>query len=129
MEKNAQIFWLEDLKDSKGCSTVVETFRAVLASLHNCDFIFVSFDIDSIRQSDVPCVSCPSPVGLTSEEALEIMVLAGKERRVMMVDISEFNPEVCLPMSYCVGRLVANMFYSYLLGMGERINSHRAVGK
>lgn len=119
VEKEAQIIWMEHLRWSKDCHAVKNAFKDVLTSMRDCDVIFVSFDIDSIRQSDVPCVSCPSPLGLSAEEALDIMVLAGKEPRVGMVDVSEFNPEVCTAMSYNVGRFVANMLYHFILGRAQ----------
>lgn len=75
--------------------------------------IFLSFDIDSIQGSDCPGVSCPATVGLTAEEALDICYWAGKTPEVSLVDISEYNPAI---ESYRTGRLVANMFYYFLLG-------------
>eukprot|EP00397_Hematodinium_sp_SG-2012_P024017 GEMP01025000.1.p1 GENE.GEMP01025000.1~~GEMP01025000.1.p1 ORF type:complete len:363 (+),score=76.79 GEMP01025000.1:102-1091(+) len=120
VQKGAQILWMEHLRWSKDPHAVKNAFRDVLTSLRkDCELIFVSFDIDSIRQSDVPCVSCPSPLGMSSEEAIDIMFLAGKEPKVGMVDVSEFNPEVCTAMSYNVGRLVANMLYHFILGRAE----------
>jgi len=114
-EKGARIVWLDHMRRRR--QVVEQEFRKVMNEhFHGCDFVFVSFDIDSIRQSDVPCVSCPSPVGLTAEEALDICRIAGEDCRVQLFDVSEFNPEVCSEWSYNTGRLVANMLYSFLLG-------------
>ena len=81
------------------------------------DSLFVSFDIDSIQSSDCPGVSCPSPIGLTGHEALEMCAIAGKNNNVKMMDVSEFNPKI---ESYRTARLVATMFYFFALGVAKR---------
>lgn len=79
--------------------------------------VFVSFDIDSIRSSDCPGVSCPATVGLSADIACRLCFMAGADRRVAMVDVSELNPEV---EGYRSPRLVAFMFYHFLLGLAHR---------
>ncbi|ETO28832.1 hypothetical protein RFI_08294 [Reticulomyxa filosa] len=83
----------------------------------NINTLFISFDIDSIRSSDCPGVSCPSPIGLTSEEAMSICLEAGKCSNVRLMDCSEFNPKA---ESYLTGRLVSTMFYHFVLGLAQR---------
>lgn len=61
-------------------------------------------------------VSCPANVGLTAEEALDICYWAGRNPAVALVDISEYNPKI---EDYRTGRLVANMFYYFLLGRSQ----------
>ena len=63
-------------------------------------------------------VSCPGTVGLTAEEACDICFLAGTSPNVALVDLSEFNP---LVEDYRTGRLVANMFYYFLLGRASAV--------
>jgi len=49
----------------------------------------VSFDVDSISSMWMPGVSAPSVIGgLTSEEALEIVEIAGLCSKVKLVDFS-----------------------------------------
>lgn len=79
--------------------------------------IFLSFDIDSIRGSDCPGVSCPATAGLTADMALRFCFLAGKHPRVAMVDVSEMNPVV---EDYRTPRLVTFMFYHFLMGVAAR---------
>lgn len=80
--------------------------------------IFISFEIDAISSRDCPGVSCPSvDGGLTSEEALEIMLICGKDHRIQLVDLSEYNPPV---EEYRTGRLVANMIYYFAMGFIQR---------
>lgn len=54
-------------------------------------------------------------IGLTAEESLEIMFLAGRDKRVNSLDISDYNPTV---EDYRTGYLFANMVYYYLMGKG-----------
>lgn len=54
--------------------------------------IFWGFDLDSVRASDAPGVSAPSPIGLTSEQICRIGSLAGRDSRTRLIEISEVNP-------------------------------------
>ena len=76
--------------------------------------VFLSFDVDSIQGSDMPSVSCPSPVGLTADEALRHCESAGLAGTVRLVDMSEFNPAV--GDAHRSARLCAMMFYHFCLG-------------
>lgn len=81
--------------------------------------IYVSFDLDSIRASDCPGVSAPSVAGgLTSEEAMEIALVAGLDSRVRMFCVSEFSPEH--DVGGITAKLAANMVYYHLLGWAAR---------
>lgn len=61
----------------------------------NIDYIFLSFDVDSINSAWCPGVSAPSIVGgLTNIEALSIMERAKKSKKIKLIDLSEFNPAV-----------------------------------
>jgi formiminoglutamase len=68
-----------------------------------------------------PGVSAPSVVGGLSEiEALELSYLAGKCKKVMLVDTSEFNPAVESTRS---AKLLVNIFYSFCKGFAERLEN------
>ncbi|VEL32839.1 unnamed protein product [Protopolystoma xenopodis] len=79
--------------------------------------VFFSFDIDAIRAADCPGVSCPSPIGLTAEAALQLCRLAGQSSCVSLFDISEFNPTMEKDRT---SRLVCTMLYYFLVGLAER---------
>lgn len=115
-EHKGKIVWLSDIK--KSGKTAGELFASILDDLgQRCEAIFVSFDIDSIKSSDCPGVSAPGAVGLTSEDALEICFVSGKNPKVRLVDLSEYNP---LVEEYRTGRLVATMFYYFAMGVASR---------
>jgi formiminoglutamase len=106
------IYWLSELRE-KG---PVKVFEHLLNTL-DVDHIFVSFDLDSVQGADAPGVSCPSPIGLTAMEALEICRIAGAHCKVSLFDLSEFNPTV---EDYRTGKLVTQMFYFFTLGVATR---------
>ena len=119
--KGGRIIWLKDLHGSlinnlSMSSTAVETFKKLLND-GKYDSIFVSFDVDGIRSSDCPGVSCPAVIGLSGDEALSICYSAGQCKQVRMLDISEFNP---LVESYRTGTLIVNMIYYFILGVANR---------
>ena len=120
---NGTIWWLDQVQNEG----VVQTFKRVLESKptttnNNMDYdetvIFVSFDLDSIKASDCPGVSCPSSIGLSAQDALDIMLLAGQYPQVRLLDISECNP---LVEDYLTPRLVGYMMYHFLLGYVQRL--------
>jgi len=81
---------------------------------------FVSFDVDSIRAADMPAVSCPSPIGLSAADALDMCALAGASPGVRLVDMSEFNPAVVSQgEAYRAAKLCAFMFYRFALARAE----------
>ncbi|MEI8135429.1 MAG: formimidoylglutamase [bacterium] len=79
---------------------------------------YVSFDIDSIRSSDAPGSSAPSPIGLTSEDAVNIFYDAGLHRGTQMVDIVEVNP--LFDIDNRTAKLAARMIAMFLLGVSRR---------
>lgn len=58
--------------------------------------------------------------GLTSEEIIEILLLAGMQKNIVSVDLSEFNPA---SEDFRTGTLVANLIYFFLLGLSKRKNT------
>ena len=82
------------------------------------DYIFFSFDIDSINSGYCPGVSAPSVVGgLTYDEAIELSYLAGNFKKVKLMDVSEFNPAV---ENKKTPLLVEDIYYHFTKGVSER---------
>lgn len=96
-----------------------QKFDQVMKKLEvECDTIFVSFDVDSISSKYMPGVSAPSVVGgLTSEEALEIVQIAGLSKKVRLVDFSEFNPAVESVLS---SHLLVELFFELSMSYAQR---------
>lgn len=78
---------------------------------------FISFDVDSIKASDCPGVSCPSPIGLTAEKALQICLISEMCDKVRTMDCTEFNPAV---EDNNTARLIATIFYHFVVGITMR---------
>jgi formiminoglutamase len=112
------IYWLSTLRKNIEMS-VTDHFVNLIRELPGD--LFVSFDLDSVRGSDAPGVSCASPSGLIAQEAMELAFEAGKCPRVRVFDLSEYNP---LIEDYRTGRLVAMMFYYFCMGLVHRLTSH-----
>ncbi len=114
-DHGGHIVWLSDIYKEEA---VENAFRCALGKLAwDCDNIFVSFDMDSICSSDSPGVSCPSPMGLTARDAIEIALVAGSNPKVQLFDLSEYNP---LIEEERTGRLAVNIFYHFCLGLASR---------
>ena len=114
-EKKAHIIWYSEV--SRG-DAAAQAFRSALGRLAwACDSLFVSFDLDSIRASDAPGVSCPGIMGLRAKEAFEIAFAAGAHPKVDLFDLSEYNP---LIEDERTGRLAVGIFYHFCLGVASR---------
>jgi len=94
-----------------------EVFRGPLSATQ-VKAVFWGFDLDSVRASDAPGVSAPSPVGLTAEQICRIGVLAGRDSRTRLIEFSEVNPTVDLDGR--TSRLAALVLMNALVEMAGR---------
>jgi len=115
-DQEGEIIWLSHIRNKN--LSAGQYFKQVLDQVGQ--HIFVSFDIDSISSADCPGVSAPAANGLSAQEALDICFAAGQHSNVKLFDLSEFNP---LIEEYRTGRLVAFMFYYFVLGVASRKSS------
>ena len=114
-DKQGDIIWYSEV--SRGDSAA-QAFRNALGRLAwQCDSLFVSFDLDSIRASEAPGVSCPGIMGLRAKEAFEMAFAAGAHSKVHLFDVSEYNP---LIEEERTGRLAVGIFYHFCLGVASR---------
>ena len=114
-EKEAQIIWYSEV--SRGDSAAQAFCNALGRLAWECDSLFISFDLDSIRTSDAPGVSCPGIMGLRAKEAFEIAFTAGAHPKVDLFDLSEYNP---LIEEERTGLLAVGIFYNFCLGIASR---------
>lgn len=85
------------------------------------DRFFVSFDLDAVDQAYAPGVSAPNPSGMDPKEAAAWARAAGKNPRVMCIDIMELSPQHDQPPGDgSTARLAAYLFLSFLRGLAER---------
>jgi formiminoglutamase len=122
-EKGSHIMWLSYVK-AKGA---LSAFEEAVSGFGDDASLFISFDLDAVVGSDAPGVSAPGVAGLSAAEALQICFAAGSNPRVKLFDLSEYNPlaepgcaaDGIIP-GYRTGKLVAAMFYHFLLGFSTR---------
>ena len=112
--KGGHLTWLSQIKSP--VVGVAGKLKEILSSFSTLP-TFISFDIDSIASSDCPGVSCPSVIGISAQEALDICMISGKHVNTQLLDLSEFNPTV---EEKRTSRLVATMIYYFLLGVASR---------
>jgi len=113
-----EIVWYDDDIELMSMNKFREQFEELLTNLGS--ELFVSFDIDSVRYADCPGVSCPSPIGLTAEQALKICEISGRNPHTRLMDMSEFNPTFETNDVYKTGKLVAFMFWYFCQGVAKR---------
>lgn len=83
--------------------------------------IHLSISLEALKRSHCPGVSRKGDetVGLTSEEILEIMHLAGKCSQIKSIDITDFNPA---NEDYRTGLLACNLIYYFAMGYSKQIH-------
>ncbi|HYM21531.1 MAG TPA: formimidoylglutamase [Candidatus Kapabacteria bacterium] len=91
---------------------VVTAFEKAISELGE---FYLSFDIDSIRTSDAPGCSAPSPQGFSSDAALDICRIAAASGRLRGFDIVEVSPP--FDIDGRTSRLAARMAASVLAGL------------
>jgi formiminoglutamase len=85
-----QVVPMEALR--KGCA--VSRFKKELRRLARIsDAVVVSFDLDSVAEAFAPGVSAPQSEGFSPQEILEMMEIAGREKKCVSLGIFELNPE------------------------------------
>ncbi len=108
-KKKVTVINLEQLR-KKG---VEKTLIAILKA-SKIPAIFWGIDMDSVRSADAPGVSASYPTGLTAEEILSIAVLAGKDKRGTILEISEVNPKYDIDNRTC--KLAALLMIKFIEG-------------
>ncbi|MFN2392295.1 MAG: arginase family protein, partial [Pyrinomonadaceae bacterium] len=66
--------------------------KEILSNLNSQFSTFWGFDVDSVRASDAPGTSAPSPIGLTSEDFVTLSKIAGEYEQTRLIEFTEANP-------------------------------------
>ncbi len=111
----AQVYTLHQIRSRRNSEEFMEAYR--LAGKETGS-VYVSFDMDSVRSSDAPGVSAPTPTGLTAEEVLECAYLAGSEPKTAMIDVCELNPKY--DADGRTAKLAAMIVANFLAGLANR---------
>lgn len=71
----------------------IKAFQNSLKKLsQSCDAIVIQLDLDSLASAFAPGVSAPQAEGFTSMEIIEMMEIAGAQKKVISLGIFELNP-------------------------------------
>ena len=105
--KKANILFIQDILNSK-----IENKISNILKKNKSKVVFIGFDMDSVKSSDAPGVSAPGSFGFTSEDAIKIASLAGKDGRAKIFEISEVNPR--FDVDGRTSRLAASMIWYFI---------------
>lgn len=115
IERGATIFSLRDVRED-GITKILDlAYELTTASTET---LYVSFDMDAVKETAAPGVSAPLPTGLTPEEFLTAALFAGKRRKTGMIDLVEVNPKYDVDGRTC--KLAALTILYFLTGFANR---------
>ena len=89
-EKGITIIWLEELWEHGAAWTVKRALEVAAAA---SDGIYLSFDVDALDSAYAPGTCCPTPAGMTSREAIEL-VRGIASHGLVGVDVVETSPSL-----------------------------------
>jgi agmatinase len=115
-EQGITVVWLEDIWEH-GTGPAIERARTVAGA---GDGIYLSFDVDSLDAAHAPGTCCPSPGGLTSREAIELVRgIAGDG--LLGVDVVEAAPSLeATPSTSLIAGRIAMEAMAFHAGAGKR---------
>jgi arginase len=87
-KNNVKVITVSELRERKAKIIASETLKY----LSHCDYIYVSFDVDSIDSSIIKGTGTPVPNGLTINEVDVLLKNLVKSDKVACFEITEINP-------------------------------------
>ncbi|MBL7715617.1 MAG: formimidoylglutamase [Bdellovibrionales bacterium] len=88
--KKVEVVPFEKLREGKAIAAFSKSLKRLVQS---CDAIAISLDLDAAAQAFAPGVSAPQAEGFTSSEIIQMVEIAGREKKVVSLGIFELNPE------------------------------------
>jgi agmatinase len=116
-ERGITVIWLEEIWE-RGTAWAVDRALEVAAG-GGSDGVYLSFDVDSMDAAHAPGTCCPTPGGLTSREAIEIV--RGVSRGGLLgVDVVEVAPSLdATPATALIGGRIAIEAMAFHAGAGR----------
>ncbi|MES2779375.1 MAG: arginase [Bacteroidota bacterium] len=107
-KENIKCFRPHDIK-TLGIELVA---NQTLHHLRNCQYIYISFDVDSLDTQYSVGTGTPVEAGLTLEQAQYLLTIFGKQDKLIGMEITEINPDLDThkPMQKVISGLVQNIF-------------------
>jgi agmatinase len=115
-EQGITVIWLEEMWE-RGTRWAVERTLEVVRD--GTDGVYLSFDVDSLDAAHAPGTCCPTPGGLTSREAIELVRgVAGPG--LLGVDVVEVAPSLdATPATALIGGRIALEAMAFHAGAGR----------
>jgi len=115
-EHGITVIWLEEIWE-RGVGWAIERALEVVGGA--ADGAYLSFDIDSLDAAHAPGTCCPTPGGLTSREAIEL-VRGVSARGLLGVDVVEVAPSLdATPATALMGGRIALEAMAIAAGAGR----------
>ncbi len=115
-EHGITVIWLEEIWE-RGVAWAVG--RAAEVTRDGTDGVYLSFDVDSLDGAYAPGTCCPSPGGLTSREALELVRGISRDG-LLGVDVVEVAPSLDpTPVTALIGGRIALEAMAFHGGAGR----------
>ena len=89
-DKGITVIWLDEIWEQ---GTSWAAGRAIEVAAEGTDGVYLSFDVDSLDHAHAPGTCCPTPGGLSSREAIELVRLTAS-RGLLGVDVVETAPSL-----------------------------------
>lgn len=91
---------------------IEEIARQALLRLKDCDYIYVSFDVDSLDSAISHGTGTPEPNGLTLDEAVHLLRAFKEPNNLIGMEITEINPSLDRekPMEKVISELLEKVF-------------------
>jgi guanidinobutyrase len=110
------VIWLEEIWE-RGIGWAIERALEVVGAAG--DGTYLSFDIDSLDAAHAPGTCCPTPGGLTSREAIEL-VRGVSAPGLLGVDVVEVAPSLdATPATALMGGRIALEAMAFHAGAGR----------
>lgn len=108
-QKKIETVPFEKLRNGAAVAAFARSLKKLAAQ---CDAIAISFDLDCVAQSHSPGVSAPQAEGFSSSEVIQMLEIAGLEKKVISLGIFELNPEHDVDLR--TARLAATCAYHFV---------------
>jgi guanidinobutyrase len=116
-ERGITVIWLEEIWE-RGTRWAIERTLEVVHD--GTDGVYLSFDVDSLDAAHAPGTCCPTPGGLTSREAIEL-VRGIADPGLLGVDVVEVAPSLdATPATALIGGRIALEAMAFHAGAGRR---------
>ena len=115
-EHGISVIWLEEIWE-RGTAWTVE--RALEVARNGTDGVYLSFDIDSLDHAHAVGTCCPTPGGMSSREAIEIVRGVARDG-LLGVDVVEVAPSLDAgPATALMGGRIALEAMAFHAGAGR----------